>query len=714
MNNPLFLDSALPLFQQIKPENALPAIQQLLQESQQRIDLLTQSKDAPTWQNLMTPLENISARIHDMWSPIGHLNAVANTLEWREAYNACLPGLTEFSTRLGQNRALYEKILQLSQSTEFATLDKTQQKIIRDQLRDFKLSGVALEGSAKKRYAELQQKLSELTTKFEENVLDATQHWFYSTENKKDLVGLPEHIVQFAKAKAEEKKINDYVLTLDAPIYIAIMKYAENRDLRHQFYIAYTTRASDEGPDACQFDNTPVMLELLKLKEELAQLLGFKNYAEYSLETKMASSVDQVKDFLRDLAKKSKPFAEKEKVELTQFAREKCHLEDMQAWDVAFVSEKLQQEKYAFNEEVLRPYFPVDKVLVGMFSIIEMIYGVKVKERAAISDSASQDRASVRSASLPSMVRTSFEAEIAYRLSSVETWCEDVRFFEIYDSSGALRGQFYLDLFARDRKRGGAWMDDCRSRRVVDGKIVVPVAYLNCNFAPPQEGKPALLTHDDVITLFHEFGHGLHHMLTQVNYGQVSGISGVEWDAVELPSQFMENFCWQKECIPMLSEHFETKEPLPENLFNAMLKAKNFQSAMQMLRQIEFALFDILLYSHAAPKNAATLQQTLDDVRKEVAVMTPPDFNRFQHSFSHIFAGGYAAGYYSYKWAEVLSSDAFAKFEEHGVLNQQIGLEFLQAILERGGSQPAMELFQEFRGRAPSVDALLRHSGLDG
>jgi len=678
MINPLLSDAVLPPFKLIQPAHALDAVQQLLQESQQSIDTLTQSQDAPTWQNLMEPLEEISARLHDVWSPIGHLNAVNNTPEWREAYNACLPGLTDFSTNLGQNRALYEKIFQLSQSEAFLTLDRIQQKIIRDQLRDFKLSGVALEGEAKKRYAEIQQRLSELTTKFEENVLDATQHWCYVTENSDDLKGLPEHIVQFAQAKAAEKQLSGYVLTLDAPIYIAIMKYAENRDLRHQFYVAYTTRASETGPDACKFDNTSVILELLMLKEEVSRLLGFQNYAEYSLETKMANSPDQVKDFLRDLAKKSKPFAEKEVSELKQFAREHCYLDDLKAWDVAFVSEKLQQEKYAFNEEVLRPYFPFDKVLSGMFGVIEKIYGMHVTE-----------------------------------LNHVDTWHPDVRFFEIKDVSGKVRGQFYLDLFARDRKRGGAWMDDCRARRKTNHQIKTPVAYLNCNFAPPQENQSALLTHDDVITLFHEFGHGLHHMLTQVNYGQVSGISGVEWDAVELPSQFMENFCWQKECIPMLSEHFETKAPLPENLFSAMLKAKNFQSAMQMLRQVEFALFDILLYSHAAPQNAAALQKTLDDVRKEVSVIIPPEFNRFQHSFSHIFAGGYAAGYYSYKWAEVLSSDAFSKFEENGVLDRKTGLEFLKAVLERGGSQSAMELFQEFRGRAPSVDALLKHSGLN-
>ena len=678
MKNPLLVVSVLPLFQQIKPEHALPAIQQLLQESQQHVDALTQSKNAPTWQNLMEPLEDISARIHDAWSPIGHLNAVTNTPEWRDAYNACLPGLTEFSTNLGQNRALYEKILQLSESTGFSTLDKTQQKIIRDQLRDFKLSGVALDGEAKKRYADIQQRISELTTKFEENILDATQHWFYFTENKDDLAGLPEHIIQFAQTKASEKEKLGYVLTLDAPIYIAAMKYAENRSLREQMYVAYSTRASDQGPDAGKFDNGTVILELLELREEKSKLLGYKNYAEYSLVTKMANSVDQVLDFLRDLAKKTRPFAEKEIAELKQFSKEYLHLSELKAWDIGFASEKLQQEKYAINEEMLRPYFPIDRVLSGMFAIIEKIYGMRVIE-----------------------------------LKNSETWHPDVRFFEIKDESGQVRGQFYLDLYARDRKRGGAWMDDCRSRRIENGKTITPVAYLIGNFTPASKDQPALLTHDEAVTLFHEFGHGLHHMMTLVDYGMVSGVNGVEWDAVELPSQFMENFCWQQETLPLISQHFETKEPLPENLFKAMLAAKNFQSAMQMLRQLEFSIFDLLLYSESAPKNAKELQTKLDHVRKEVAVIIPPEFNRFQHGFSHIFAGGYSAGYYSYKWAEVLSSDAFSKFEENGVLDRKTGQEFLSAILERGGSQPAMELFVEFRGREPSAEALLRHSGLD-
>lgn len=678
MTNVLLANSVLPSFKHIKPEHALDAVQTILKQCQTQLDSLTSQNIAPTWENLMAPLEEMSANIHKVWSPVSHLNAVTNTPEWRDAYNSCLQPLTEFSTALGQNRVLYERVKLLSESAIFSTLNAIQQKIIQDELRGFRLSGVALEGEAKLRYAEIQQRISELTTKFEENILDATQHWVYCAEHKEALNGLPEHIVQFAEAKAAEKKQKGYVLTLDAPIYIAAMKYAENRDLREQMYVAFSTRASDQGPDAGKFDNSEVILELLRLREEKSQLLGFKSYADYSLVTKMANSVDQVLDFLRDLADKTKPFAAKEISELKQFAQEHLDLFELAAWDIAFISEKLQQEKYAMNEEMLRPYFPIDKVLSGMFAIIEKIYGMQVTE-----------------------------------IHDAETWHPDVRFFEIHDEAGKPRGKFYLDLYAREKKRGGAWMDDCRSRRIENGELVIPVAYLIGNFTPASEGKSALLTHDEVITLFHEFGHGLHHMMTLVDYGVVSGVNGVEWDAVELPSQFMENFCWQQETIPLISEHFETKEPLPKQLFDAMLAAKNFQSAMQMLRQLEFSIFDLLLYSQSAPNNAQALQHSLDKVRSEIAVIIPPAFNRFQHGFSHIFAGGYSAGYYSYKWAEVLSSDAFSKFEENGILDRKTGEEFLSAVLERGGSQPAMELFVEFRGREPNAEALLRHSGLN-
>lgn len=679
MTNPLLSSAVLPQFKQIQPIHALPAVQTVLEDSQKKLNGLMALSGSPSWDNLMAPLEDISANIHKAWSPVSHLNAVTNTPEWRDAYNTCLQPLTEFSTALGQNRVLYEKVKALRESDYFLTLNTIQQKIVEDELRSFRLAGVALDGDAKTRYADIQQRISELTTKFEENILDSTQNWFYFTANKDDLIGLPEHIIQFAAAKALEKKQDGYVLTLDAPIYIAAMKYAENRNLREQMYIAYSTRASDQGPDAGKFDNSAVIVELLALREEKSKLLGFKHYAEYSLVTKMANSVDQVLDFLRDLAKKTKPFAEKEIIELSQFAEKNLQLSTLSAWDIGFASEKLQQAKYAMNEEMLRPYFPINKVLSGMFSVIEKIYGMHVVE-----------------------------------IQGVETWHPDVRFFEIKDESGKVRGQFYIDLYARDKKRGGAWMDDCRSRRIENGKIITPVAYLIGNFTPASKDQPALLTHDEAVTLFHEFGHGLHHMMTLVDYGMVSGVNGVEWDAVELPSQFMENFCWQPETIPLISQHFETKAPLPENLFKAMLAAKNFQSAMQMLRQLEFSIFDLLLYSQPAPKDAKALQTILDNVRQEVAVIIPPEFNRFQHGFSHIFAGGYSAGYYSYKWAEVLSSDAFSKFEENGVLDRQTGEEFLSAILERGGSQSAMELFVEFRGREPSAEALLRHSGLNG
>lgn len=685
MNNPLLSDSLLPLFNQIEPYHALIAVKERVSQANQCIDALMMSYLEPSWENLMQPLDEISALIQEVWSPIGHLNAVKNTPEWRDAYHACLPILTEFSTQLGQNHALYQKVLRLSQSENFSSLNVIQKKIIHDQLRDFRLSGVALNEDKKQRYAEIQQRLSVLGAKFEENVLDATRDWYYVTDNLADLVGLPEHVLAFSRKKALDKgREGCYFLTLDAPCYIAVMKYADNSDLRCQMYHAYTTRASDQGPRSGQFDNTSVMLELLQLKQELAHMLNFKHYADYSLATKMAGSVNDVMDFLLTLAKKSRASAEQELLEINRFANDHLGMKTVSAWDIAYVSEKLQHHQYAINEELLRPYFPIDRVLSGMFGVINHIYGMRVIEKSTNANA----------------------------MSFIEVWHPDVRFFEIYDSSETLRGQFYLDLFAREGKRGGAWMDDCRSRRAIDGRIVIPVAYLNANFSSPQMGQPALLTHDDVITLFHEFGHGLHHLLTQINEGQVSGINGVEWDAVELPSQFMENFCWQKNCIPMISSHVESQEPLPDLLFQAMLNAKNFQSGMQMLRQIEFSLFDITLYSQAAPTDARELQSILDAVRQRVSVVISPEFNRFQHSFSHIFSGGYSAGYYSYKWAEVLSSDVFLAFEEDGVLSRKMGEKFLHDILERGGSEPMMDLFKAFRGREPSVDALLRYSGL--
>ena len=675
--NPLLqTSSSLPLFQKIKPEHALPALEQVISNNRKALKKIL-NQESITWGNLMLPMQNMSIELSDIWSPIGHLNAVTNTSEWREAYNKCLPILTEYSIEMGQNKQLYQAVLFIKQH-EYAELNPTQKKIIDDELRDFKLAGVALEGEEKKRYAEIQHKLSELTTKFEENILDATQHWFFHTEDLEQLSGLPAHIIAFAQATAQQKSLTGYVLTLDAPCYISIMKYADNSELRKAFYTAYSTRASDQGPDAKKFDNSDLIVQILKLREENSNLLGFASYAEYSLVPKMAESIDQVLDFLNNLAERSQQFAQKDLVKLKQFAKNKFNLENLKAWDMGYISEKLQQENYAISDELLRPYFPEDKVFQGMFEIINIIYGMKVVE-----------------------------------IKDVETWHEQVRFFEIYDEKNNLRGKFYADLYARPQKRGGAWMDDCRARYVNEqNKINIPVAYLTCNFTQAVKNKPALLTHDEVITLFHEFGHGLHHMLTQIDYADASGINGVSWDAVELPSQFMENFCWQRESVALFSGHYETQEPLPIDLFDKMLAAKNFQSGAVMLRQIEFSLFDFILYSQTAPNNPQEVQAVLDKVRNQIAIIKPPSFNRFQHSFSHIFAGGYAAGYYSYKWAEVLSSDVFAKFEEHGVLSREIGQEFLQEVLEQGSSKEAMELFVNFRGREPKVDALLKHSGL--
>lgn len=677
--NPLLdASSSLPLFQQIKPAHALPALEQVIQDNREKLEkLLTQENY--TWANLMEPMQSMGVVLSDLWSPIGHLNAVTNTPEWREAYNSCLPLLTEYSTEMGQNSKLYEAVLFIK-NNNFSQLDAVQQKIIDDELRDFQLSGVALEGEDKKRHAEIQAKLSELTTKFEENILDATQSWFFHTENLKDLTGLPEHIIAFAQATAEQKKLSGYVLTLDAPCYIAVMKYADNTQLRQSFYTAFSTRASDQGPDARKFDNSNIMVEILKLREEQAKLLGFENYAQYSLVPKMATSVQQVLEFLFDLASRSKDFAKKDLDNLKQFAKNKFNLENLNPWDMSYIAEKLQQEKYAISDELLRPYFPEDKVFSGMFEVINKIYGMQVKE-----------------------------------IKSFETWHKQVRFFEIYDEKNNLRGKFYADLYARPQKRGGAWMDDCRGRYIKsNGEINTPVAYLTCNFTQAVNDQPALLTHDEVITLFHEFGHGLHHMLTQIDYVGAAGINGVSWDAVELPSQFMENFCWQRDSVNLFSGHVETGEALSEDLFDKMLAAKNFQSGMAMLRQLEFSLFDFMLHSQPAPTNPQGIQSVLDSVREQVAVVIPPSFNRFQHSFSHIFAGGYAAGYYSYKWAEVLSSDVFSHFEEQdsGVLSREIGEKFLTEILEKGSSKEAMELFINFRGREPKVDALLTHSGL--
>ncbi len=558
---------------------------------------------------------------------------------------------------------------------EFATLEQAQKKIIENALRDFRLSGVDLEAGAKERFKAISQELTRLTNQFEQNLLDATNAWSMHVTDEKKLAGLPESALAVARQSAERDDLPGWKFTLHTPSFIPFMTYADDAQARREFYEAYTTRASDQGPHAGQWDNSDLMLQILRLRKEQAALVGFKNYAEYSMATKMARDAQQAEAFLLELVSKSKAAAEKEIAELRTFAKDKFGADTIEAWDLAYYSEKLRQQRYDFTQEDVRPYFPVDKVLQGMFDVVGRLFGIRVNEA-----------------------------------SDVQQWHDDVQFFSITDESGALRGQFYVDLYARPHKRGGAWMADCISRkRLSDNKLQTPVAFLTCNFTPPVGDKPALLTHDEVTTLFHEFGHGLHHMLTRVDYVSVAGISGVAWDAVELPSQFLENWCWEREALDIISGHVDTGEPLPDELLTKMRAAKNFQAAMQMVRQLEFSIFDLRLYGNFDADGETSIQQLLDSVRDEVAVVKPPAFNRFQHSFSHIFAGGYAAGYYSYKWAEVLSADAFSKFEEDGIFNAETGRSFLGNILEKGGSQEPMELFVAFQGREPTVDALLRH-----
>ena len=677
MSNPLTEFQGLPPFTQIRPEHVEPAIEQLLSESRQQIDQLAAHIRDATWDNFIEPLENIQDRINKVWSPVSHLNAVMNNAALRTAYNNCLAKITEFHTDLSQDKRIYNAYHAIKTGREFAQLDIAQQKTINDALRDFHLSGIDLPAEKQQRFKAIKQQLSKLTSTFSDNVLDATNAWKKTVMDEAQLAGLPESAKAMAKQTAEHNQESGWMLTLDFPSYYAVMSYADDRELRKEMHDAYITRASDQGPDAGRWDNSKIMAEILALRHELALLLDFSNYAEYSLATKMADSTDKVIHFLHALAGRSKPYAEKDLDAVQQSARQHHNIQTLQPWDIAYYSEKLRQHEYAITQEELKPYFPEPVVLGGLFEIVKRLYGLNIK-----------------------------------RVDNVDTWHKDVKFFEISDDHNQVRGKFFIDLYARANKRGGAWMAECIGRKKQDHDIQTPVAYLTCNFSPPIGDKPALFTHNEVLTLFHEFGHGLHHMLTQVDYISVSGISGVAWDAVELPSQFMENFCWEKESIDLIARHYQSGESLPNDLFEKMTAAKNFQSGMQMVRQLEFALFDFRLHMEYDPAIGDRIQDTLNEVRQEVAVVTPASYNRFQHSFNHIFAGGYAAGYYSYKWAEVLSADAFAKFEETGIFNRQTGEEFLHAILEQGGSREPMELFVEFRGREPTIDALLRHSGI--
>jgi oligopeptidase A len=674
-NNPLLQSYDLPPFSAIRAEHVLPAIEQILADNRSAIAAILKSQgENPTWEGLVLAMDELNDRLGAAWSPVSHLNAVCNSAELREAYESCLPALSAYATELGQNRELFQAYQALAASPAAAHFDVAQKTIIEHALRDFRLSGIDLPADKQQRYAEVQSKLSELGSRFSNQLLDATQAWTKHVTDEAALAGLTDSAKAQMAAAAQAKGLDGWLISLEFPSYYAVMTYAQDRALREEVYAAYCTRASDQGPNAGQFDNGPVMSEILDLRQELAGLLGFANFAELSLATKMAESSDQVLSFLRDLAKRSKPFAAQDLAQLKAYAAEQgCA--DLQSWDSGYFGEKLREQRYSVSQETLRAYFPIDKVLTGLFAIVQRLYGIEITE-----------------------------------LKGFDSWHPDVRLFEIKEH-GQHVGRFFFDLYARANKRGGAWMDGARDRRrTATGELQNPVANLVCNFTPAAPGKPALLTHDEVTTLFHEFGHGLHHLLTRIEHAGVSGINGVAWDAVELPSQFMENWCWDPESLALISGHYETGEALPKDLLEKMLAAKNFQSGLMMLRQLEFSLFDFELHAHHG--DGRSVMEVLESIRDEVSVMRPPAYNRFPNSFAHIFAGGYAAGYYSYKWAEVLSADAFSRFEEEGVLNAETGRAFREAVLARGGSQEPMLLFVDFRGREPSIDALLRHSGL--
>lgn len=677
MTQTTFSQKALPLFNQIDPNTIEKQISEKLTANRENLSSLL-SQPNYSWDNLMLPLENMSDELHKLWSPISHLHGVMESEALRKAYNETLPLITSYHTELSQNKKLSEAISSIAKSPEFATLNPAQQKIIENDMRDFKLSGIDLPEEKKKRVADLQLQLSQLMTKFSENILDATQGWSLHLVDEKQLEGLPEQSLHLAKETAKQRGLEGYVITLDYPSYSAAIKFLRDRELRKTLYYAYSTRASDQGPNAHKWDNTQIIEDILKTRTEIAKLVGFNNYAEYSLATKMAKKPDDVLHFLQDLLVKSKPIAQRELKDIEEFARTLDGLDHLEVWDIPYYSEKYFETTFHFSPEELRKYFPVQTALNGMFALINKLYGITIKKQ-----------------------------------SNIETWHPHAEFFCIYDDRNELRGGFYIDLYARQHKRDGAWMDDCRARfRLNDQEIQYPVAYLTCNFMPPVENQPTLLTHDDVLTLFHEFGHCLHHMLTQVDYPSVAGINGVAWDAVEFPSQFLENFCWEKESLAYIAAHHETGELLPDDLYQKMIKAKNFQTGLQMIRQLEFSLFDFRLHLEYDSNIARFTQPLLNQIRNTTNIIPMPEFNRFQDSFSHIFAGSYAAGYYSYKWAEVLSADAYSKFEENGIFDRTTGLSFMQNILEVGGVRDAMFSFIAFRGREPKIDALLRHNGI--
>ncbi len=677
MDNPLLDSTTLPLFKKIKPKHVLPALETVLDHNRKALKKILRQKEY-TWDNLIDPLERLDVELQDIWAPVEHLNAVVNSASLRKVYNKALPLLVQYQIELSHNKKLYQAIKQLAESTKFKKLTAVQKRLIEHALRDLKLSGIELSGKKKQRFAEIQQALTSLTTKFEENLLDCTNTWNHAVSRKAKLAGLPEFVIETAKQRAQQQGQRGWMLGLDFPTYYSVMQYADDEKLRKTFYEAYATRASDQGSHNHKLDNSTVMVEILKLREELAHLLSFKNFAELSLATKMAKNIKQVLSFLEDLAKRAKPQAQKELQALKRFAKQHYQVAKLNAWDIAYYSEKLKQYRYRLSAEELRPYFPEPFIKQGLFEIAKRLYHIHIEP-----------------------------------LPKASTWHPDVKAYVIKDKKSQPIAYFYTDLYARPNKRGGAWMGECRVRHIkANGELQLPVAFLTCNFSQPSGDQPCLMTHDEVVTLFHEFGHCLHHLLTKATYPAVSGINGVPWDAVELPSQFMENWCWQEEAIKLISSHHLTKKKLPKALLNKMIKAKNFHSALMMLRQLEFSLFDFRLHCQTAQETPVFIQQLLDTVRAEVAVIQTPEFNRFQHSFSHIFAGGYAAGYYSYKWAEVLSSDAFSLFEEKGIFDEHSGKTFLKHILQRGGEADIAKLYKKFRGREATIDALLRHNGI--
>ena len=685
-SNPLLDFSGLPRFAELKPEHVTPAVDQLLAEGRATISAVTHA--GATWDAFVAPLEDANERIGRAWGQVSHLHAVLDSPALREAYNANLPKISQYWTELGQNEALFAKYKALFASQEFQSLSRARKRIVENALRDFRLSGADLSAERKKRFAEISQELSRLGAKFSENLLDATNAFSIVVDEKR-IAGIPEDVLEAAREAAEKDdsaKRQDgkpgWKFTLHAPSYMPLMQYAEDRALRETMYRESATRASEFGKP--ELDNTPLIAQIVELRREMARLLGHANFAEVSLVPKMAKSPAEVLAFLDDLARRARPFAEKDVRELRAFAKSELRIDDLQSWDVAYASEKLRAQRYSFSDQEVKQYFPEEVVIAGLFRVAEALYQVKITPAKA------------------------------------PVWHEDVRFYELRESaagaSSPITGQFYLDLYARDTKRGGAWMDDAIGRRRKGDRLQTPVTYLTCNFSRPVGGKPALFTHDEVLTLFHEFGHGLHHLLTRVEDLGVSGLNGVEWDAVELPSQFMENFCWEWDVLREMTRHVDTGAPITRTLFDRMLAAKNFQSGLATLRQIEFAVFDMRLHSDFNPAAGRSALQLLEEVRERVAVLTPPAYNRFPNSFSHIFAGGYAAGYYSYKWAEVLSADAYSSFEEkrdsNGVLDPDTGRRFMEEILAVGGSRPAAESFRAFRGREPRVDALLKHNGM--